>query len=165
MEKRRLTAKLGYTGAGVTVLAAVLAPFLLYGLFTQGFSSLGLHVDEMYSGGPIVRIIQAAGYTINIHRQVSPHMLQREKPFVQLDWKPANGLPPHVSDTVDIDGDGKPDVQVTFDVPKNPKAPLQVDVEPLNPRYEMMRNAKKEKFSALIVRVDDAILVRVPVKN
>ncbi len=165
MEKKRLTAKLGYAGAGVTVLAAVLAPFVLYGLFTKGFSSLGLHVDEMYSGGPTVRTIQASGYTIDIHRQVSPHMWQREKPFVQLDWKPLSALPPHVSDLVDIDGDGKPDVRVDFDVPKDPKASLHVDVDAINPRYETMRNVKKQKFSALIVRVDDAILVRVPAKQ
>ena len=161
MEK--LTTKLGYTAAGLTVFAAVLVPFLLYGLLTKGFSSLGLQVDEMYSGGPKVRTVQAAGYAIEIHRQVSPHMLQREKPFVQLDWKPASALPPHVSDVVDVDGDGKPDVHVDFDVPKDARAPLRVDVEPLNPRYEALRNAGKEKFSALIVRVDDAVLVRVPV--
>ena len=159
---RKLAAKLGYTGAGLTVFAAVLAPFFLYGVFTKGFSSLGLHVDEVYSGGPKVRTVQAAGYTIDIHRPVSPHMFQREKAFVQLDWKPASALPPQVSDLVDIDGDGKPDVHVSFDVPKDPKAPLHVNVEPLNPRYEVMRNVSKQKFSALIVRVDDAILVRVP---
>src|SRR3974390_2915449 len=100
-----MAAKLGYTPAGLTVLAAALVPFVLYGVFTKGFSSLGLRVDEMYSGGPKVRAIQAAGYTIEIHRKVSPHMLQREKSFVQLDWKPASALPSHVSDAVDIDGD------------------------------------------------------------
>jgi hypothetical protein len=162
---RMLTAKLGYTGAGLTVFAAVLAPFLLYGLFTKGFSSLGLHIDEMYTGGPTVRTVQAAGYAIVIHRPVSPHMLQREKSFVQLDWKPVSALPPHVSDLVDIDGDGKPDVHVSFDVPKDPKARLHVDVESLNPRYEAMRNVSKEKFSALIVRVNDAVLVRVPLAH
>jgi hypothetical protein len=161
MEK--LAAKLGYTAAGLTVCAAALVPFLLYGVFTKGFSSLGLHVDEMYTGGPKVRTIQASGYTIEIHRPVSPHMLQREKPFVQLDWRPANALPPRVSDTVDIDGDGKADVHVSFDVPKDPKAPLRVDVDPLNPRYEAMRDIGRKKFSALIVRVDDAVLVRVPI--
>ena len=165
MEKKKLAANLGYAGAGVTVLAAVLAPFVLYGLFTKGFSSLGLHVDEMYSGGSTVRTIHAAGYTIDIHRQVSPHMWQREKPFVQLDWKPASALPAHVSDLVDIDGDGTPDIRASFEVPKDAKASLHVDVEPLNPRYEPMRNVKKEKFSALIVRVDDTVLVRVPVKR
>ena len=156
------TSKLGYTAAGMTVLAAVLVPFLLFGLFTKGFTKLGLHVDEMYSGGPTVRTIKENGYTIAIHRAVYPHMLQTEKPFVQLDWKPVSALPQHVSDVVDVDGDGQPDVRVSFDVPKDPKTPLRVDVDSLNPRYQAMRNVGKQKFSELIVRVDDAILVRVP---
>ncbi|HKM82109.1 MAG TPA: hypothetical protein VJY15_14235 [Candidatus Acidoferrum sp.] len=156
------TSKLGYTAAGMTVLAAVLVPFLLMGLFTKGFTKLGLHVDEMYSGGPTVRTIQEDGYTVTIHKAVYPHLLQTEKPFVQLDWKPINALPQHVSDAVDIDGNGQPDVRVSFDVPKDPKMPLRVDVEALNPGYQAMRNVGKRKFSELIVRVDDAILVRVP---
>ena len=157
-----LRAKLGYIAAGLTVLAALLAPFFLYGVFTKGFSNLGLHIDEVYSGGPRVRTVQAAGYIIEIHRPVTPHLLQREKKFVQLDWKPASALPSHVSDIVDVDGDGRPDVRVSFDVPKDLKAPLRVNVEQLNPRYEAMRDVGKEKFSALVVRVDNAILVRVP---
>jgi len=158
-------AKLGYTAAGLTVCAAVLAPFLLYGLFTKGFASLGLHVDEMYSGGPTVRTVRTAAYSIDIHRPVFPHMFQSEKPFVQLDWKPVSALPAHVSEVVDVDGDGQPDIHVSFDVPKDVKTPLRVNVEALNPRYEAMRNVGKEKFSRLIVRVDDAILVRVPLAH
>jgi len=158
-----IKAKLGYTGAGLTLCAAVLAPFFLYGVFQKGFAGLGLHVDEVYSGGPKVRTVQASGYTIDVHRQVTPHFFQTENPFVQLDWKPATELPAHVSDMVDIDGDGQPDVRVTFDVPKNPKAPLSVNVESLNPHYPAMQVTGKPKFSRLIVRVDDAILVRVPV--
>jgi hypothetical protein len=142
-----LRAKLGYTAAGLTVLAALLTPFMLTGIFAKGFAALGLHVDEVYSGGPKVRT------------------LQNEKPFVQLDWSPVSALPPHVSDLVDVDGDGQPDIHVSFDVPSNPKAPLSVNVEPLNSRYEAMRNAGKEKYSRLIVRVDNAILVRVPLAN
>ena len=156
------SSKLGYTAAGMTVVAAMLVPFLLMGLFAKGFTKLGLHVDEMYSGGPTVRTIQADGYTITIHKAVYPHLLQTEKPFVQLDWKPANALSQHVCDAVDVDGDGQPDVRVSFDVPKDPKMPLRVDVDALNPRYQAMRNVGKRKFSELIVRVDDAILVRVP---
>jgi len=161
----KIRAKLGYMAAGLTVLAAVLAPFLLLGLFTKGFAALGLHVDEMYSGGPKVRTVHIAAYSIDIHRPVSPHMLQTEKAFVQLDWKPVSALPAHVSDIVDVDGDGQPDVRVSFDVPKDGKTLLRVNVEPLNPHYEDMRNVGKEKFSKLIVRVDDAILVRVPIVN
>lgn len=159
----KLRAAFGYTAAGLTVLAALLTPFLLMGMFANGVAALGLHVDEMYSGGPKLRTIQNGIYTIAIHRTVSPHMLQRESPFVQLDWSPVSALPAHVSDTVDIDGDGKPDVRVSFDVPSEAKAPLRVDVEALNPHYEAMRNAGKEKYSRLIVRVDNSILVRVPV--
>ena len=156
-------AALGYTGAGLTLCAAVLAPFLLLDVLTKGFTGLGLHVDEMYSGGPKIRTVQASSYTVDIHRQVSPHFFQTEKPFVQLDWKPMSALPAHVSDLVDIDGDGQPDVRVTFDVPKDPKAPLRVNVDSLNPRYPAMQVTGKPRFSRLIVRVDDAILVRLPV--
>jgi hypothetical protein len=161
----KLRAKLAYTAAGMTVFAALLVPFLLMGLFTKGFAAMGLHVDEMYSGGPKLRTVQTAAYSIDIHRPVFPHMLQSEKPFVQLDWRPVSALPPHVSDVVDVDGDGQPDIQVSFDVPKDPKTPLRVNVEALNPRYEAVRDAGKEKFSRLIVRVDDAILVRVPLAH
>jgi hypothetical protein len=153
---------MGYTAAGFTVLAAALVPFLLMGVFTKGFANLGLHVDEMYSGGPKVRTIRTGNYSIDIHRTVSPHMLQTEKPFVQLDWTPVSALPPHVSDAVDVDGDGKIDLRVNFDVPKSPNTPLRVNVEALNLHYESMHNVGKERFSKLIVRVDNAILVRVP---
>jgi len=161
----KLRAKLGYFAAGITVLVAMLVPFLLMGQFAKGFASLGLHVDEMYSGGPKVRSIQTGAYFIDIHRPVFPHMLQTEKPFVQLDWKPVSALPAHVSDAVDVDGDGQPDLRVSFDVPKDAKAPLRVNVEALNPHYQSMQNVGKEKYSRLIVRVDDAIVVRVPLTH
>ncbi len=155
-------AALGYIAAGLTLLAAVLVPFVLTGAFSRAIVGLGLHVDEVYTGGPKVRTVQAAGYSIDVHRPVSPHMLQRERPFVQLDWSPVSALPPHVSDAVDVDGDGRPDVRVSFDVPRDPKAPLRADVEALDPRFDTLTNVGKRKYSSLIVRVDDAILVRVP---
>jgi hypothetical protein len=161
----KLRATLGYTAAAMTVLAALLTPFLLYDFFTNGFAAFGLHVDEMYSGGPKVRAVQKGAYSIAIHRRVYPHLLQSEKPFVQLDWGPVSALPGHISDVVDVDGNGQPDIRVSFDVPTDPRAPLQVNVEPLNPRYQAMQNVGKEKFSRLIVRVDNTILVRVPLAN
>ena len=88
-----LRAKLGYTAAGLTVLAALLTPFLLYGLIAKGFVGLGLHVDEMYSGGPKLRSVQKGDYSITIHRAVYPHLLQSENSFVQLDWSPVSALP------------------------------------------------------------------------
>jgi hypothetical protein len=156
---------LGYSAATATLIVALITPFLLFPLFSKGVGALPLHVDEVYSGGPKVRTIPMGAYSIDVHRPVYPHMLQSEKPFVQIDWSPVSALPQHVSDAVDIDGDGQPDIRINFDVPKDPKAPLRVDVVSLNPRYQAMQNAGKDKFSRLIVRVDNAILVRVPLRN
>lgn len=161
----KLRAILGYTAAGATMLVALITPFILYGFFADRVAALPLHIDEVYSGGPKVRTIPMGAYSIDIHRPVYPHFLQSEKPFVQLDWTPVSDLPSHISDVVDVDGDGQPDIRVSFDVPRDPKAPLRVDVESLNPRYQAMQNAGKERFSRLIVRVDNAILVRVPLAN
>lgn len=158
----KLKSIFGYSAAGVTLCLAVLVPFVLYGSFTHFFQNLGLKVDEVYSGGPKVRAITANGYTIDVHHEVTPHLLQNEKPFVQLDWSKVKDLPAHVSDLVDIDGDGNPDVRVTFDVPKEPKAYLHADVDTLSAKYESAHNMSREKFSRCIVRVDDAIFVRVP---
>ena len=102
----KISAKLGYTAAGATVLAALLTPFLLMGTFSKGFVALGLQVDEVYTGGPKVRAIPMGAYSINVHRPVYQHFLQSEKPFVQLDWRPVSALPRRVSDAVDVDGDG-----------------------------------------------------------
>lgn len=159
---KSLKSKLGYAAAALTVVVALLVPFVLTGTFSRVFAGLGLHVDEMYSGGPVVRTIQANGYTVAVHRAVSPHYLQREAPFVQLDWSPAAALPAQVREDVDVDGDGRPDVRVSFDVPRDPKALLHGNVEALNARYQSRQNLARQKFSSLIVRVDDAILVRVP---
>lgn len=92
---------------------------------------------------------------------------------MQIAWSPVNALPARVSDTLDLDGDGQPDVRVSFDVPKEPKALLHVDVEPLSTHYEALHDVAKPAFSRLIARVpdfrprgrrrsDDAIVVRVP---
>jgi hypothetical protein len=160
----KLRVWMGYTAAGVTVALAALTPFLLMGTFAKGVAALGLHVDEMYSGGPVAQTIPRDGYSITVHREVRPHLLQTESAFVQMDWSPVKALPAHVSDLVDINGDGQPDVRVTFDVPKDAKAMLRMDVAPVDLRYAEIKNAGKEHFSRLIARVDDAIVVRVPVR-
>ena len=161
----KLRAKLGYAAATLTMVVALLVPFVLYGSIAKGVAALGLHVDEIYSGGPKVRSIQHGAYNIVVHRVVTPHFLQSEKPFVQLDWTPLSALPAQVADVVDVDGDGQPDLSVSFSVPTDPKANLHVDVTPLNKRFEAVKNAGKEKYSRLIVRLDNTIIVRVPISR
>ena len=155
---KRLRSILGNTGAVVTLALAVLTPFLLIGWFQSAIGSTRLRIDPAYSGGEVSRIIQRDGYRIVVNRPVlkrSPW--QRVDSFVQIAWTPANRLPARVSEQVDVDGDGTPDVLVGFDTQK-----LVVDVTPLNPRYRAMHSQGVTSFSALIARVNDGVVVRIP---
>ena len=83
--------------------------------------------------------------------------MQRIGPFVQVAWTPADALPAHLSDDVDLDGDGVPDVRVAIG-----SLPLVVDVTPLGARYRPMHSQGVTSFSALIARVKDTLVVRIP---
>jgi hypothetical protein len=50
-------------------------------------------------------------------------------------------------------------------MPKDHKATLYVDVQPIRPGYEALYHVSKPSFSSLIARVDDRIVVRVPLKG
>jgi hypothetical protein len=59
---------------------------------------------------------------------------------------------------VDLDGDGTPDVMVRLDT----AGQLEVDATPLNPRYRPMHSEGVTSFAALIARVRDGVIVRIP---
>jgi hypothetical protein len=159
----RLKSILGYTAAALTVAATMLTPFLLMNFFTRGVAATGLRIDPVYTGGDVVREIARSGYRVRVHRAVYPKTsLQRIEAFVQLDWTPAAALPPQVSEEVDLDGDGHPDLRARFSVPRDPNAELRVDIDPLSPRVKPLRGAGKESFHAMIARVGEAVVVRVP---
>ena len=154
---------LGYTAAGLTVAATVLTPFLLMGFFTKRVAATGVRIDPIYTGGEVTREIARSGYRVRVHRAVqSKALFRRAEPFVQLDWTPAAALPAQVSDEIDVDGDGVADLRASFAVPRDPTAELRVDVEPLAGGWKPMRGVGKESYSALIARVGDAIVLRVP---
>ena len=159
----RLKSILGYTAAALTIAAALLLPFLLMHFFTRGVAATGLRIDPVYTGGEVVREIARDGYRVRVHRAVYPTTpLQRVEPFVQLDWTPAAALPARISEEVDLDGDGRADLRASFSVPRNVDAELRVEVEPLGPRVKALRGVGKESFYAMIARVREAIIVRVP---
>jgi hypothetical protein len=84
--------------------------------------------------------------------------------FVQIVWKPVSALPAMVSEPLDLDGDGQPDCVVSFQVPRDPQAKLRVTVKPLNNLVQPMNGVGKDSFSSLIARVNDTIVVRVPLR-
>jgi hypothetical protein len=54
---------------------------------------------------------------------------------------------------------------VSFQAPRDPHARLRVSVKPLNALAQPMNEGGKDSFSSLIARVNDTIVVRVPLKN
>ena len=160
---QRLKAVLGYTGAILTVVAMLVLPFVLFPLFQQGVAATGVEVDPVYTGGETARIIEKDGYRIIVNQPVrSRALLARPAAFVQLAWSPAGALPARVADEVDLDGDGRADLTARFEVPADTTAALFVDVTPVGDMVLPLQRVSRDAFSALIARVGDRIVVRVP---
>ena len=76
-----------------------------------------------------------------------------------------DALPARVSEEIDLDGDGQPDVRVSFSLPADPNAPLRGDVTALNGKYISLTNVTGESFSRMVVRAGKQIVVRVPLNR
>jgi hypothetical protein len=161
---RRLTAILGYVGAALTIAAMLLAPFVLFNVFGKALVATGIHVDPVYAGGEPLCTVTKDGYRVVINRPVLPVApLTRAQPFVQMAWEPADGLPLHIADEVDIDGDGQADLLACFDVPHDLAAALYADVTPIGNKVRPLHHVSRSSgVSALIVRVNNRIVLRVP---
>ena len=159
----RVKAILGYFAAGLTILAAILTPFVLMPLFVKAVGAMGIRPAATFSGGKVARTIDRGGYRIEIHVPVEHATpFQRMEPFVQVDWSPASGLPERVQEELDLDGDGRPDLAVSFAVPKDPKAPLSAAVQSPSGTLIPVACLKKDSFYCLIVRAGDKIILRIP---
>ena len=162
--RARILSILAYTGAGLTLLIAVCVPFVLIGGFSKRCGARRAAYRRQYSGGTIARTIQREGYRIEVYQRVEPRMLERIEPFVQIVFEPADALPARVNDEIDLDGDGRPDVRVSFTMPTDPNAKMHGDVTALNGSYVSLSNLSDESFSRMVVRAGNKIVVRVPVR-
>lgn len=159
----RLKAILGYTGAILTSVAMLAGPFVLFPAFTRGVAATGVQVDPVYGGGRAARVVARDGYRIVVNHPVHPRgLIVRPASFVQLAWTPAGALPARVADAVDLDGDGHADLTACFAVPADTSAALFVDVTPIGGTVLPLHHVSRGAFSALIARVGDRIIVRVP---
>ncbi len=162
--RTRILSILAYTGAGLMLLVAVCVPFVLFQVFTNVVAHAGLHIDPAYSGGTVARTIDR-GYRIVVYQPVQPRLLERIEPFVQIVFEPADALPARVSEEIDLDGRGRPDVRVSFNLPADPNAPLRGDVTALNATYISLTDEGGESFSRMVVRTGNKIVVRVPLNR
>lgn len=157
---------LGYGAAALTVVLALLVPFVLIGVFTGIVAHAGLRVNPMYTGGTVVRVLARPGYRIEISAPARPQgWLEKGRPFVQVAFAPAAALPAQVDETLDLDGDGQPDVRLRFAVPAAAQTALHGTFTALNNRYGSANNASRDNRAALLVRVDDRVLARVEEKQ
>jgi hypothetical protein len=163
--RKRIVAVLPYVGAALTLVIAICVPFVLFRAFTKAVAHAGLHVDEAYSGGTVARTIERNGYQIAVYQPVWPRTLQRIEPFVQIVFKPADALSARMNEEIDLDGDGQPDVRVSFVLPAEPHAPLCGDVMALNSKYQSLANVGGDSYSRLVVRVNNQVIVRVPLNG
>ena len=162
---KRLTAILGYAAALLTIAVAVVGPLVWFGVFNRAAAKTTLRIDPMYTGGEPARTIARDGYQIVVYKPVPKRApLSQASAFVQIVWKPASALPPAISEPVDLDGDGRPDCVVSFQAPRDPHAKLRVTVEPLTALVQPMNGVGTDSFSSLIARVNDTIILRVPLR-
>jgi len=163
---KRLPAILGYSVAALTIAVAVVGPLFWFGFFSRAAAKTSLRIDPTYTGGEPARTIAREGYQIVVYKPVLKRTpLSATGSFVQIVWKPVSALPATISEPLDLDGDGQPDCVVSFQASHDPHAKLHVTVKPLNNLVQPMIEVGKDSFSSLIARVNDTIVVRVPLKN
>ena len=163
---KRLPAILGYAIAVLTIAVAVVGPLFWFGFFSRAAARTSLRIDPMYTGGEPARIIDREGYQIVVYKPVLKRApLSPIASFVQIVWKPVSALPAVISEPLDLDGDGQPDCVVSFQVSRDPHVNLRVTVKPLNNLVQPMNEVGKDSFSSLIARVNDTIVVRVPLRR
>jgi len=162
---RRLTAILGYSAAILVLALLFLTPFKLLEGFAGLVGRLGIKPHPKFAGGPVVRTLDRGTYRIEISApdgSVGP--LERSPRFVQVAWSPAKTLPGRIQESLDLDGDGKPEVAVDFEVPQDRDHRLQARVQVLDPaKVRPIEELGRSDLSALLVRLEDRIVARFPV--
>ena len=121
---------LAYTAA-ILVIPLVLALFVGLGGWMRLFvNATGLTVSPWYTGGSVVVVVPHGAYETRIHRPVFDALMgERSTGFTQIDWSPKEALPRQIDEELDLDGDGRADVRVRWNVPAN-----KVEVQALSPR-------------------------------
>jgi len=102
---KKLCSVFGY-GWAVLTIVIVLATFLGNSYFSQELAgATGVTVSPWFSGGEVTEVIEHGTYRTYVHRPVFDGLIgERSEGFVQVDWKPADGLPPLVTESVALSG-------------------------------------------------------------
>ena len=109
---------LAYTAAvlGILVTAAALASFAVVDVGTPFIAATGLKTSANWTGGEVTRTLDHGAWRTEIHRPVFDALIgERRQGFVQVAWRPSEGLPGHIDEEIDFDADGRTDFSVALE--------------------------------------------------
>jgi hypothetical protein len=166
---QRFKSILGYSAAVLTIAVAVIGPLFWFGFFERLAASSGLRIDPIYTGGEPAQVLHRTSdrgsYDIVVYRPVARRApLAAGGEFVQVVWKPVSALPQNVRKQIDFDPGGRPGFVAAFDLPRDERAPLSLDVTPLSPHVQALKSVGRDGMTRLIARVNDTIVIRVPLR-
>ncbi len=164
---KRLISFLAYGAAVLTILFALALPIKGFPVFLSALGNSGLKIAPWYSGGEVASTFDRGRYQIQVYHPVYPALVGKgEEGFVQVVWQPRSALPPRVQEAIDLNGDGKPDCEISFSNPPEEAGAPILTVNPKMSWVSAVHNSPTTSFEGVLVeRVKDAMYVRIPVRK
>ena len=125
----KLKSVLGYTVAVLSILIMI-AGVGAWSFMSEPFiSATGLKHSANWSGGEVAQTLEHGTYRTEVHRPVFDALLgERKAGFVQVAWRPADGLPARIDEEIDADADGQADFRIELET-----ATEQASLTPYSP--------------------------------
>jgi hypothetical protein len=144
---------LGYCAAVLSLLITLVTMAAWMFEWGQAFADrTGLVLAPNYSGGEVARTVDHGAYRTEIHRPIFDALIgERKEGFIQVGWRPASGLPPHIDEAIDFDADGQADFHVAIDT-----ITRQATLTPASPNVMNLRG---------VYRIGETLAIRVELKN
>jgi hypothetical protein len=126
----KLKSVLGYTVAALSILIMMAGVGAWRYMGEPFISATGLKHSANWSGGEVVQTIDHGTYQTEVHRPVFDALIgERKAGFVQVAWRPADGLPAHIDEEIDADADGQADFRIELET-----ATEQASLTPYSPK-------------------------------
>jgi hypothetical protein len=109
---------LGYSIAamGIPLMIAAVLVVRVLGLNQLFLEASGLKTSANWTGGEVVQTIEHGTYQTEVHRPVFDALIgEHQEGFVQVAWRPADGLPARIDEEIDTDANGQADFRIELD--------------------------------------------------
>lgn len=125
----KLKSFLGYTVAALSILIMIAGIGAWRFMGEPFISATGLKHSANWSGGEVAQTLEHGTYRTEVHRPVFDALIGEHKEgFVQVAWRPADGLPARIDEEIDADADGRADFRIELET-----ATEKVSLTPYSP--------------------------------